>query len=179
MIPLVHSEYGFNTMPIYREHSVTQDLLELIYKEAQKIPDPRSSNGQTADITLTDIIMYALAVFHLKHPSLLSSDDSRLQPTIQSNVKSLYHVERIACDSYLRAVIDLIPTQHFRAFFTVCFAHCQRRSWLKRYQYFKEGYLAPIDATQTFTSKKIHCKNCCIKNADNPKKPTTYYSMLQ
>ncbi len=165
-------------MPIYREHSVTQDLLELIYKEAQKIPDPRPSNGPAADITLTDIIMYALAVFHLKHPSLLSSDDSRLQPTIQSNVKSLYHVERIPCDSYLRDVIDLIPTQNFRAFFTACFAHCQRRSWLKRYQYFKEGYLAPIDATQTFTSKKIHCQNCCIKNADNPKKPTIYYHQL-
>ena len=35
-------------MPIYREHSVTQDLLELIYKEAQKIPDPRPSNGPVA-----------------------------------------------------------------------------------------------------------------------------------
>ena len=43
---------------------------------------------------------------------------------------------------------------------------------------FKEGYLAPVDATQTFISKKIHCQNCCTKNADDPEKPTIYYHQL-
>ena len=118
--------------------------------------------------------MYALAVFHLKHSSLLSCDDKRQQPTVQCNARDLYHVEHIPCDSYLRAVLDSVPTEQLRPLFTACFAYCQRRGWLKHYQYFKEEYLAPVDATQTFTSRKIHCQNCCTKNASDPKKPTTY-----
>lgn len=165
-------------MPVSSNRSVTQQLLELIFNKVQEIPDPRSSNGRSGKITLPDIIMYALAVFHLKHPSLLSSDDTRQQPTAQSNAHDLYHVEHIPCDSYLRAVIDRIPPEHLRPLFTACFAHAQRRGWLKQYKYFKEGYLAPVDATHTFSSRKIHCKNCCIKNADDPKKPTIYYHQL-
>ena len=165
-------------MPVSGNYSVSQKLLDIVFEKAQEIPDPRSPNGRSGNISLTDIIMYALAVFHLKHPSLLSSDDKRQQPTVQDNATELYHVEHIPCDSYLRAIIDRIPTAHFRPFFTACFSHFQRRGWLKKYKYFKEGYLAPVDATQTFTSKKINCKNCCIKNADDPKKATIYYHQL-
>ena len=107
-----------------------------------------------------------------------SPDDKRQQPTVQSNAKSLYHVEHIPCDTYLRSVIDLIPTEQLRPLFTACFAHCQRRSWLNQFKYFQEGYLAPVDATQTFASKKINCKNCCTKNADNPNKATVYFHQL-
>ena len=165
-------------MPASRNRSVTQKLLDLVFEKIQEIPEPRSQNGRSGDITLADIIMYALAVFHLKHPSLLSCDDKRQQPTVQSNAQDLYHVEHICCDSYLRAVIDRIPTEYLSPLFTVCFAYCQRLGWLKRYKYFREGYLAPIDATQTFSSKKIHCKNCCTKNADDPKKATIYHHQL-
>ncbi|MBO9483241.1 hypothetical protein [Salinisphaera sp. G21_0] len=165
-------------MPVSSKRSVAQELLDLVFEKVQEIPDPRSSKGRSGKITLPDTIMYALAVFHLKHPSLLSSDDKRQQPTVQDNAKNLYHVEHIPCDSYVRAVIDQVPTEHFRSLFTSCFTYFQRRGWLKRYKYFKEGYLAPVDATQTFSSKKIHCKNCCIKNAEDPKKPTVYYHQL-
>lgn len=165
-------------MPVSRNRSVIQKLLDLVFEKVQEIPDPRSQNGRSGDITLVDILMYALAVFHQKNSSLLSCDDKRLQPTVQSNAKDLYHIEHIPCDSYLRAVIDRIPTEQLRPLFTTIFAYCQRRGWVKRFQYFKEGYLAPIDATQTFASKKISCQNCCTKNADDPDKPTTYYHQL-
>ena len=165
-------------MPAPRNRSITQQLLDIVFEKAQDIPDPRSSNGRTGGITLVDIIMYALAVFHLKHSSLLSCDAKRQQPTVQSNAMDLYHVEHIPCDSYLRAVIDQIPTECLRPLFTACFAYCQRHGWLKHYRYFKEGYLAPVDATQTFTSNQINCKNCCTKNANDPKKTTIYYHQL-
>ena len=165
-------------MPVSRNYSVTQVLIDLIFEKAHDIPDPRSDKGRSGDISLPDAFMYALAVFHQKHSSLLSSDDKRNQPTVQSNAKSLYHVEHIPCDTYLRTIIDRILTEQLRPFFTACFAHCQRRRWLKPFKYFREGYLAPVDATQTFTSKNIHCKNCCTKNADNPNKATIYYHQL-
>ena len=165
-------------MPVSRNRSVAQDLIDLVYEKVQEISDPRSQKGRSPDITLVDIVMYALAVFHQKHSSLLSSDDKRQQPTVQSNAKSLYHVEHIPCDTYFRSVIDLIPTEQLRPLFTACFAHCQRRRWLKPFRYFQEGYLVPVDATQTFTSKNINCKNCCTKNADNPNKATIYFHQL-
>lgn len=165
-------------MPVSQNRTVTQDLLDLVFEKINDIPDPRSQKGRSGEITLPDALMYALAVFHLKHPSLLSSDDKRQQPTIQSNASSLYHVEHIPCDTYLRAIIDRIPTEQLRPLFTACFAHCQRRHWLKPFKYFREGYLAPIDATQTFTSKNVNCENCCTKNADNPDKTTIYSHQL-
>ena len=165
-------------MPVSRNRSVTQNLIDLIFEKAGVIPDPRSQKGRSGDISFLDAFMYALAVFHQKHPSLLSSDDKRNQPTVQSNAKNLYHVEHIPCDTYLRAILDRVPTVQLRPLFTACFAHCQRRGWLKPFKYFREGYLAPVDATQTFASKKIHCQNCCTKNADNPNKTTIYYHQL-
>ena len=165
-------------MPVSRNRSVTQNLINLVFEKVQQIPDPRSQKGRSGNISLSDAFMYALAVFHQKHPSLLSSDDTRNQATVQSNAKSLYHVEHIPCDTYLRAIIDRIPTEQLRPFFTACFAHCQRRRWLEPFKYFREGYLAPVDATQTFISKKINCQNCCTKNADNPDKATIYYHQL-
>ncbi len=93
----------------------------------QEIPDPRSQLGRSSEISLADALMYALAVLHQKNPSLLSSDDKRQQPTVQSNAKSLYHVERIPCDTYLRTIIDRIPTEQLRPIFTAPFTHCQRR----------------------------------------------------
>ena len=117
-------------MPVARNHSLIQNLIDLVFEKSQEIPDPRSQKGRPSEITVADALMYALAVFHQKHSSLLSSDDKREQPTIQSNAKSLYHVDTIPCDSYLRTMLDLIPTEQLRPFFTACFSYCQRRGWL-------------------------------------------------
>ena len=131
-------------MPVSRNRSVAQDLIDLVYEKVQEISDPRSQKGRSPDITLVDIVMYALAVFHQKHSSLLSSDDKRQQPTVQSNAKSLYHVEHIPCDTYFRSVIDLIPTEQLRPLFTACFAHCQRRRWLNRLGTFRKVISLPL-----------------------------------
>ncbi|WP_422443734.1 hypothetical protein [Endozoicomonas sp. ALB091] len=165
-------------MPSSHNHSVTSDLIDIVFEKVQEIPDPRSQKGRSSNISIADFFMYGLGVFHNKNASLLTCDDKRDQPTIKENAKSLYHVEHIPCDTYLRSTIDLVQTKHIRPLFLACLAYCQRRGKLKQFQYFKEGYLAPIDGTQTFTSKSISCKNCCTKNADNPKKTTIYYHQL-
>ena len=71
-------------MTVSRNRSVTQDLIDLVYEKINEIPDPRPPKERSAEITLPDLLMYALAVFHLKHPSLLSSGDKRQQPQFKA-----------------------------------------------------------------------------------------------
>ena len=65
-------------MPVSRNRSVTQDLIDLVYEKVHEISDPRSQMGRSGDITLVDFVMYTLAVFHQKTHlclALMTNDD--------------------------------------------------------------------------------------------------------
>ena len=62
-------------------------------------------------------------------------------------MKSLYGVGRVPCDTYLQEMADPIETRYFRTFFTRLFAFVQRSGLLRQFEYFEEGYLAPMDGT--------------------------------
>ena len=125
-----------------------------------------------------DAIMSGLAVMHLKYPSLLKFDqDCASNADKLHNLKALYGVNRVPSDSRLAELLDPIDTQYFRKFFTQLFAYAQRSGRLKQFEYFKEGYLAPIDGTGHFSSGKIHCPECCVKKPDS-RNPQYYHQLL-
>ena len=80
-------------MPASQKKAIGDDLLALISEQVAKIPDRRSYklNGK---ISLHDAVMSALAMMHLKYPSLLQFDKDKPLPEIRSNLKSLYAVEQ-------------------------------------------------------------------------------------
>ena len=115
---------------------------------------------------------------HLKKPSLLQFDlDCVKCPDGLRNLKSTYFVTRAPCDTYLREVLDPIETRHLRKFFTRIFAFVQRSGRFRQFEYFDEGYLAPIDGTGHFSSGKIHCPECCVKKPGS-KNPQYYHQLL-
>ena len=120
--------------------------------------------------------MSALTVMHLKYPSLLSFDQEKVKEEVAHNLKTLYHIKRVPCGSYMRDLLDTVDTSYFRKLYTMLFAKVQRSNWLKRFQYLDEGYLAPIDGTGHFASDAIHCPECCCKKPKGKK--TQYYHQL-
>ncbi|WBA83551.1 hypothetical protein [Endozoicomonas sp. GU-1] len=64
--------------------------------------------------------MSGLAVMHLEYPSLLQFDrDCVKKPDKLRNMKSLYGVGRVVCDTYLREMLDPIETRYLRTFLLV------------------------------------------------------------
>ena len=51
--------------------------------------------------------MSAFAMFSLKDPSLLAFD----QRKNDENLKSVYHIESIPCDTHLRSILDLLDLE--------------------------------------------------------------------
>ena len=164
-------------MPASKRKTVAEKLISIVSKEAAKIPDYRKRVGPDS-ISLHDAIMSGLAVMHLKKPSLLQFDrDCVKKPDKLRNMKSLYGVSRVPCDTYLREMLDPIETRYLRKFFTRLFAFVQRSGRLRQFEYFDEGYLAPIDGTGHFCSGKIRCPECCVKKPDS-KNPQYYHQLL-
>ena len=137
-------------------------LIQLIYQQFLKIPDPRTFKKE-AQISLPNHLMSGLAIFSLKFSSLLEFDRKRKDSAIEKNLKTLFHVENAPSDTYLRERLDEVDPNHFRSIFKKIFSAAQRGKALENFKFMGEYYLLSIDGTGEFSSSKISCKNCCKK----------------
>lgn len=126
----------------------------------EKVPDPR---GKDRNICLADSLMSALAMFSLKSPALLAFDRASREEIVCHNLKKLYWVKRVPCDTYMREELDEVDPKRLRDSFCTIFDAAQRNKLLERYR-FLDGYLILTDGTGMFSSDKVHCKNCCEKH---------------
>lgn len=152
-----------------------QALINTVYKEFSKIPNPRQI-GEKTRIPLTDHLMAGLAIFGLKFPSLLQYDRKRKNPPIEKNLKNLYLVQSPPSDTYLRECLDEVDPMSLRPAFKKLFALLQRGKHLEKFEFFEGQYLLSIDGTGEFSSGKIGCKQCCVKQHRGGK--VTYYHQM-
>ena len=108
------------------------DLIRLISKQAAQIVDHRP-NKLDSKISLHDAVMSALAMMHLKYPSLLQFDKDKLEPEIRANLKSLYHVHKIPSDTHMRVMLDPVLTRDLAPCFKALFTYVQRSGRLKQF----------------------------------------------
>lgn len=146
-------------------------LFRKVKESFLEIPNQRKERN----ISLVDCLMSGLAVFSLKYPSLLSFDDSMVEPLILKNTQTLFQVENVPCDTYMREVLDEINPRDLRKSFVSIFHEAQRGKLPERYEYLG-GYLVLVDGTEIFHSEKVHCKNCCEKHHEGGK--VTYHHQL-
>jgi hypothetical protein len=74
------------------------------------LPDTRAAE---VEIPLDDVLMSAFAMVSLKDPSLLAFDHRRRDPN--DNFRSIYGINRVPCDSQMRAVLDPLDPASLRA----------------------------------------------------------------
>jgi len=130
----------------------------------KKIFDTISIKIRNTTISTSDCLMSSLAMFSLKAPSLLAFDKQKQDKIVSHNLRSLYKIENVPCDTYMREVLDEIDPQNIRECFLSIFYEAQRSKLLENYIFLDNGYLCLVDGTEIFNSEKVHCKNCLEKH---------------
>jgi hypothetical protein len=170
-----------------RQELVIKKLLKIAGKQFKLIADKRTKadtpldkRGRPKIISLSDCLMCGLAIFSLKYSSLLQFDDqardSSPLATVPHNLSTLYKVECVPCDTYMRECLDLVEPSDLRPIFKDIFSSLQRDKILENYVYLDEGYILSLDGTGYFSSNEVHCENCCEKHYSNGK--VTYYHQM-
>jgi len=76
----------------------------------------------------------------------------------------------------MRQRLDVVNPNLLRPAFKKVFANLQRGKALEDYKYIDNHYLMSIDGTGHFSSEKVQCKNCVVKNRRTGK--TTYHHQM-
>lgn len=125
-----------------------------------------------------DCVMSGLAIFGFKCPSLLQFEKLKAtEPMIRRNLRTLYKVDKAPSDTCLRERLDRISARTLRRPFKKIFAHLQRGKMIERYRYLGGRHIISLDGTGQYSSKQVHCKNCCEKSHKDGSK-TYYHHML-
>jgi len=151
-------------------------LIKAIHQKFTKITEGRQFTRKN-NITLLDCLMSCYAVFSLKWPSLLQYEEEKKNPHILKNLQDLYLVKTPPSDTYMRERLDEVDPDNLRPAFKKVFALAQRGKVLEQYQFLDGYYLFSTDGTGHFSSHKVHCPNCCVKDHFNGKH-TYYHNMM-
>jgi hypothetical protein len=139
-----------------RKHLSADALYELLHGRFGTVPDPRRDGSP---IKLSDALMSGLALFSLKDPSLLAFDNRRQD----ENMKRLFHIDRVPCDTQMREILDDVDPLELRPGFRDVFRELQRGKALNRLRFLNGSYLLLMDGTQYFVSEAVHCPSCLTK----------------
>lgn len=148
-----------------RKHLSAKGLHNTVHESFQAIPNQtRVEDGKKSKITLSDCLMSGLAVFGLKYPSLLQFDkDSQEGGCIHNNLKTLYQVNQVPSDTYMRERLDNVDQASLYPAFNQLLAQVQRGKDLEEYAFMDGYFLMSGDGSGYFSSKTLHCKDCCTK----------------
>src|SRR2546423_13715739 len=155
--------------PKARTHLSADALFRLVRSGFATIPDSRCDDG---DISLTDALMAAFAMFSLKAPSLLAFDKER----VEGNLHTIYGMARVPCDAHRREILGPVSRNWLRPVFTSVFGQLQRGKALEPMAFLDGHYLLALDGTEYFSSKTIHCASCLHKVHRNGS--ITYFHQL-
>jgi hypothetical protein len=139
--------------PKERKHLSADALFHLVRRGFATIPEPR---GADVDISLTDALMSAFAMFSLKAPSLLAFDKERAE----GNLHTIYGIARVPCDTHMRERLDPVSPEALRPSFMSVFRQLQRGKALEEMVFLDGHYLLALDGTGYFSSQTIHCASC-------------------
>jgi len=152
-----------------RKYLSADSLFKMIREQFKQISDSRKGN---TTISLCDALMSAFAMFSLKDPSLLAFDERRKEE--DHNLKNIFGIEQIPCDTQMREVIDNIPDESIRPAFLANFRRLQRGKALEPMVFMEGCYLLALDGTGYFSSEKLNSKACMVKVSKKSGK-TSYY----
>jgi len=151
-------------------------LIKAIHQKFVNIVDTRKFSKKS-NISLVDCLMSCFAVFNLKWSSLLQYEEEKKDPVILKNLQNLYLIQNPPSDTYMRERLDEIDPDLLRSAFKAVFALAQRGKILEQYEFLDGHYLFSSDGTGHFSSHKVHCSNCCVKNHGDGSH-TYYHNMM-
>jgi hypothetical protein len=146
--------------PKARKHLSADALFSMLRSGFAEIADHRPGKP---DISLTDALMSAFALFSLKSPSLLAFDKERTE----GNLQRVYGIGRVPCDTAMREILDPVEPECLRPLFKHVFGALQRGKALEEMVFVQGHYLLALDGTGYFSSTQIHCESCLERHHRN------------
>ena len=137
--------------------------------------------NKNGNISLVDCFMSGLAIFSLKYKSLLKfEEDKAFEGNIRHNLKALYGIDKVPCDTYLRERLDGCDLSIIRSAFSKLFALMQRGKTLEMWKFIDSKYLISLDASGFFSSHNVKCQYCCEKifNKGTDRQTTLYHHQM-
>lgn len=125
-----------------------------------QLPDKRQMTK--TDYCIHDAMMSGFACMFFQDPSLLQFQKQLREEKNRDNLQTLFAVKDIPKDTQMRDIIDEVNSDELRPIFKEFFFRLQRGKHLPQFQLFPGLYACPIDGTQYFYSKNIHCPGCLI-----------------
>jgi hypothetical protein len=155
--------------PRGRKHLSADALFRTVRSGFAAIPEYRLSD---TEISLTDALMSAFALFSLKSPSLLAFDKHR----VEGNLGTIYAIDHVPCDTQMREILDPVSPESVRPLFKSVLRQLQRGKALESMLFLDDYYLLALAGTEYFSSKTIHCASCLHKVHRNGS--ITYYHQM-
>ena len=128
-------------------------FLKVMRADFERIPDHRAANVK---IELADALMSGYAMFSLKDSSLLAFEQRR---TTDANLKSVYGLKAIPCDTQMRTIVDGVSPDSLKPLFKDIIGQLRQGQVLAQLK-FRGHYLVTLDGSEHFCSNKIHCPSC-------------------
>jgi hypothetical protein len=119
---------------------------------------------------IQDVVMSAFSVFFFQSPSFLEHQRRFERMNNQNNGRSLFGITSLPSDNQIRKLVDDVDPQECEAsFLAVCNAvldqHKSTFQWTRPDQ--QKGLIVPLDGSEFFSSKSIHCP-CCLTKEHRP-----------
>ncbi len=105
--------------PHVRKHLSADARFRFVPRGCASLPAHRLEH---TEISLTDALMSAFAMFSLTAPSLLAFDQER----VEGHVHTIYGIARVPCDTRMRAMLDPVSPKVFRPVCKSIFRQLQR-----------------------------------------------------
>src|SRR5262245_5380354 len=118
MAPLSSEAATAMRAPILRQHLSADALLSKLRSSFADIAEHRAGD---VNISLSDVLMSAFAMFSLQAPALLAFDKERSE----DNLQRVYGLERVPCDTAMREILDPVDPESLRPLFTGLFGALQ------------------------------------------------------
>ena len=158
-----------------KKYLSTKGLLNSTKNYFNKVQSMQEKQG-TQKISITDCLMSILAIFKLKF-DWLEFEEYKKEEHFEQNLQNLFGIEKVPCDTYIRERLDETDPNSIRGVFKNIFSLLQKGKQLEKYVFLNGKYLLLKNNIEVFSSKKVHCKNCCEKH-HNKDCSVTYYNPI-
>jgi len=124
-------------------------------------PDTRT--GSNKQYSVEDAALGAFSLFFTQNPSFLAFQRYMQETKGKNNAQSLFGMFKIPSDNQIRNLLDLVSPSYLFPVFSYIFKGLEAAGHIDMFRSYNNDLLIALDATQFFSSNKIHCKNCTQK----------------
>jgi len=129
------------------------------------LPDFRT--GLNTVYSMGDAALGAFSIFFTQSPSFLDFQRNMQLTKGQSNAQTLFQMTEIPSDNQIRNLLDPVSPEEFFPCFSSIIDGLYESNHFESYRSINGTLLLALDGTQYFSSKKICCENCSVKEHKN------------